>query len=182
MPGIETIGKPLGFVEETVQKLNGKEALDIAAGRGRHTRVLLNNGYAVTAIEYDDGKCSSLADSYPACTVVKRDVEEKGLPSDWSERFDLVVMTYFLWRPLFVDIARVLKPGGSFLLETFHMENHLRRGKPGRQHFALEAEEGAQLVLQAGLEVVLTDEGERGDVYSSRVWARKPPPATLQND
>ena len=167
-------GVPLTFIRDALKSVDGSVALDIAAGQGRHTHLLLESQFSVTAVEQDSEKCARLSQMCPAATIVQRDVEQCGLPRDWTARFDLVVMTYFLWRPLFAEIERVLKPGGHFLMETFHIENQKRRGRPRRSHFALSGGEGAALSQDVGFHLVQVDENERGDVYSTRVWARKP--------
>ncbi len=165
------VGRPLPFVVEQAGALAPGRALDVACGQGRHLAWLADRGWAVTGLDADPAALAVAAQRAPGARLIERDVEAHGLLPDDTAAYDLVVVTYFLHRPLFVDVARVLAPGGVLLCETFHEQNRAKRDRPRRAHFALAAGEGRALCQAAGLTVTLSDEGERGDVYTTRVRA-----------
>ena len=101
--------------------------LDIAAGKGRHSRYFAARGHRVTAIDRD---VSELA-AADGIEVIAADLEDG---SPWplgDRRFGAVVVTNYLHRPLFPVLFEALQPGGILLYETFMIGNE-RFGKPSR--------------------------------------------------
>lgn len=164
----------LPFVLTELDRLPAGRALDVACGKGRHLAALLDRGFEVMGVDRDREALAEAARRAPRATLLVRDVEADGLPEDMSGTFDVVVTTFFLYRPLVPELFRALAPGGVWLLETFHVENHLRRGHPRRRAFSLEAGEARALAEESGFELVSLDEGERGDVFTARLVARRP--------
>lgn len=109
--------------------------LDIAAGRGRHTRWFLNQGHSVTAVDKDISRLSGLA-AYPNLETVEADLENAPWPLNGIS-FDGIVVTNYLWRPLFQNIQNALSPGGVLIYETFGVGNG-EFGKPSNPAFLLE--------------------------------------------
>ena len=73
--------------------------LDVACGGGRHTRHFHALGHPVTAVDIDLGRMRDLAQQ-PGIELVEADLE--GGPWPFSGRaFAAVVVTNYLWRPLF---------------------------------------------------------------------------------
>lgn len=119
----------------------GATVLDVAAGRGRHSRFFADRGHAVTALERDT---SALA-AHPGIEVVQADLED-GSPWPLPGRtFGAVVVTNYLHRPLFPALLDALAPGGVLLYETF-MEGNERFGRPNRPEFLLKDGELLELV------------------------------------
>ena len=115
--------------------------LDVAAGKGRHTRFFAGRGHPVTAIDRD---VSALVRS-DTIEVIEADIEDG---SPWplaGRRFGAVVVTNYLHRPLFPALFEALQPGGVLLYETF-MEGNERFGKPARPEFLLKDGELLELV------------------------------------
>jgi len=115
--------------------------LDVAAGKGRHTRFFAGRGHPVTAIDRD---VSALVRS-DTIEVIEADLEDG---SPWplaGRRFGAVVVTNYLHRPLFPALFEALQPGGVLLYETF-MEGNERFGKPARPEFLLKDGELLELV------------------------------------
>ncbi|MFE3190962.1 class I SAM-dependent methyltransferase [Nocardia sp. NPDC059240] len=87
--------------------------LDLAAGTGKLTGVILAAGAQPTAVEPDDGMRAVLADRYPEVTALAGTAESIPLPDD---SMDAVLVGQALhWFDLsraFPEIARVLRPGG----------------------------------------------------------------------
>jgi SAM-dependent methyltransferase len=103
----------------------GRAALDLAAGSGRHSRLLLAHGLQVTALDRDPHQQPDA----PGLIKIGADLEDG---SPWplgSRRFDLVVVTNYLHRPILADIIGAVAPGGLLLYETFAQGNE-RWGKP----------------------------------------------------
>src|SRR5262245_58667658 len=78
----------------------GGEVLDVAAGGGRHSRLFLQGGYRVVAVDRDTAKLAGLQ-SQNRLEIVTVDLES-GAP--WplpGRRFAGVVVTNYLHRPLF---------------------------------------------------------------------------------
>ena len=117
--------------------------LDVAAGKGRHTRFFAERGHPVTAIDRDVSGLP-IAD---AIEILAADLED-GSPWPLAGRtFGAVVVTNYLHRPLFPVLLDSVGPGGVLLYETFMIGNE-RFGKPSRPEFLLE--DGELLELARG--------------------------------
>src|SRR6266852_6379497 len=83
----------------------GGKALDLAAGGGRHTRLLIDMGFQVTAVDRNVEALLALAGSH--CTVREVDLEA-GAPESvlgpLGGGYDAIVVTNYLHRPLFSAI------------------------------------------------------------------------------
>ena len=101
--------------------------LDLAAGGGRHGRVLLSRSSHVTFIDKEVGALEDL-EKEPKATVLRADVEGKVSPfSDdgvlQNMQFDAVIVVNYLFRPLLNGLIEVIAPGGILLYETFARGN-----------------------------------------------------------
>lgn len=119
----------------------GATVLDVAAGKGRHTRFFAGRGHKVTAIDRD---VSAL---HPAenVEVIEADLED-GRP--WplrDRRFGAVIVTNYLHRPLMPALLEAVEPGGVLLYQTFMIGNE-RFGRPSNPDFLLEDGELLELV------------------------------------
>lgn len=122
--------------------------LDLAAGRGRHTRYFKGLGHHVTALDRDT---AALADA--GVEIISADLEDG---SPWPLRgreFAGIVVTNYLHRPLFPFLATALKPGGILIYETFGAGNE-RFGKPSNPDFLLQPGELLQVALRYELAVL----------------------------
>ena len=124
----------------------GGHALDLACGGGRHTRYLRECGLKVTAIDIDTSGLADLADD-PLVEIVETNLERHGATPLAGRRFDAVVVTDYLFRPLLVPLVDCLLPGGVFLYETFGTGNE-RFGRPRNPDFLLQR--GELLALAEG--------------------------------
>jgi SAM-dependent methyltransferase len=132
----------------------GGRVLDLAAGSGRHTRLLLQSGFAVCAVDRDISALSPLAGI--GCEVRQIDLET-GEASGFGTDFDGIVVTNYLHRPLLPAIARALAPGGVLIYETFARGNE-RFGRPHNPDFLLRP--GELLDAFATLTVIAFEQGE----------------------
>ena len=126
--------------------------LDMACGSGRHVRWLAEAGHAVTALDRD---AQALKGLQTLARVVCADIEGAPWPLP-GERFDAVVVTNYLWRPLWPQVLDSLAPGGLLLYETFAQGN-ASVGKPSRPDFLLQP--GELLQRCAGLRVLGYEDG-----------------------
>jgi SAM-dependent methyltransferase len=156
--------------------------LDLAAGGGRHTRLLLDMGFWVTCVDRDIDGLRSLAGA--KCDVQAIDLEtgdlETGTPESMlGGSYDGIVVTNYLYRPLFAPIAAALAPGGALIYETFAVGNE-RFGRPRNPDFLLRR--GELLDAFAALTVVAFEEGEVGlprPAVVQRIAAIAGPPGRL---
>jgi SAM-dependent methyltransferase len=162
----------------------GGRVLDLAAGGGRHTRLLLDMGFMVDAVDRNVGLLEPLAS--PRCRVRAIDLEN-GDPWQLGDGWDGIVVTNYLHRPLFPDIAGALADGGMLIYETFALGNE-RFGRPHNPGFLLKP--GELLNAFAGLSVVAFEQGEVTDprpAVIQRITTVKgpigllPPPGGLDN-
>jgi SAM-dependent methyltransferase len=110
----------------------GGAVLDVAAGSGRHARLLARMGFEVDAVDRDP---SLFAEVPPRVTLLEADIEAGPWPYA-GRRFDGIVVTNYLFRPLLGVLADSLERGGLLIYETFARGNE-RFGKPSNPAFLL---------------------------------------------
>lgn len=132
----------------------GGRVLDLAAGGGRHTRLLLDMGFSVDAVDRDTAALLSF--SGPRCLVRAVDIEADA-PWPLGRGYDGIVVTNYLHRPLMPAIVAALGEGGVLIYETFMLGNE-RFGRPRNPAFLLDP--GELLVACAGLTVIAFEQGE----------------------
>ncbi len=130
----------------------GGSVLDVACGSGRHVQWLAEQGFAVTGIDRD---ASALAAVEGQAELLVADIEGGPWPLP-GRRFDGVVVTNYLWRPLFPQLLAALAEGGVYLHETF-ADGHQHLGRPSRPDFLLQR--GELLQACAGLRIVAFEDG-----------------------
>ena len=130
----------------------GGTVLDLACGRGRHLRFFADRGHPVLGVDRD---AEALATLQGVGETLQADVENGPWPLA-GRRFDAVVVTNYLWRPLLPRILEAVAPGGVLLHETFAQGNETV-GKPSRPDFLLAP--GELLRAYAGLRVVAYEDG-----------------------
>jgi SAM-dependent methyltransferase len=126
--------------------------LDVGCGRGRHLRWFAARGHAVTGVDRD---ADALATLHGVGELVQADIENGPWP--FARRsFDAVVVTNYLWRPLYAQLAAAVAPGGVLIHETFAQGNETV-GKPSRPDFLLAP--GELLTAYPGLRIVAYEDG-----------------------
>jgi SAM-dependent methyltransferase len=126
--------------------------LDVACGSGRHLRWLSAQGFVVTGVDRD---AAALAPLGGLGRTVSADIEAGPWPLA-GERFDAVVVTNYLWRPLWQVLLASLADGGVLIYETFALGN-AAFGKPSNPDFLLRP--GELLEACRGLHVVAFEDG-----------------------
>ena len=116
----------------------GGTVLDVAAGRGRHTRFLRGLGCRVVAVDKD---VSGLADfsADDDVDIVEADLERDAWPFE-GRRFEGIVVTNYLHRPLLPTLTQSLAPKGVLIYETFAVGNE-KYGRPSSPDFLLREDE-----------------------------------------
>ena len=171
------------------------QVLDVACGHGRHVHWLQAAGHLLTAVDRDAALLAPLAGL--AHTVV---ADLEGAPWPLAGRqFHAVVVTNYLWRPLFPALRAAVMPGGLLIYETF-AQAHAALGRPRRPEFLLRPGELIDVVRNAGEDhgngpsssekwhVIAFEEGRlpaRGDIPErevQRIVARRGDPTPAHAD
>lgn len=177
--------KPAPFLVEQLHRLPKGLALDVAAGGGRHALHLAAHGYQIDAVDRDSAALSQLAASateraLPSIKTKVIDLEQPAPfdPGFGHERYDVVMVFFYLHRPLFPFLIDALKPGGVLIYETFTIDNYTHHKHPRRWEFCLSHNE--LLRMTSTLQILHYDEGAHDGVegprstYTAQLVAQKP--------
>src|ERR1700730_18661786 len=146
---------PSAWVERFMPLIRpGGRVPDLAAGTGRHARILIESGFAVRAVDRDISALLTLAG--PRCEVSQVDLET-GAPWPLGDGYDGIVVTNYLYRPLLPAIANALAPEGILIYETFARGNE-RLVHPRNPDFLLRP--GELLQAFAMLTVIAFEQGQ----------------------
>lgn len=126
--------------------------LDVACGRGRHARYFAERGCSVTAVDRDADALATLPAGIVACVA---DLESAPWPLP-GLAFGGVVVTNYLWRPLWPVLMQTLEPGGVLICETFALGQAIF-GRPTNPDFLLRP--GELLEVCRDLHVVAYEDG-----------------------
>lgn len=150
----------------------GARVLDVACGSGRHVRWFCGRGCQVTAVDRDG---AAIAPLQAIAEVVLADLEADPWPLP-GQRFDAVIVTNYLWRPLLPLLRDALDAGGVLIHETFAHGNQ-SVGKPSNPDFLLRP--GELLEAARGLRIVAYEDGFLGSParFVQRIAAVNAPPA-----
>ena len=149
----------------------GARVLDVACGSGRHARYLHGLGMAVTGLDRDAEAIAALRTDVAGQFTVA-DLENEAWPLA-DAQFDAVVVTNYLWRPLWPQLLHSVAPGGLLLYETF-ADGNAAYGKPSRPDFLLQP--GELLHACAGWHIIAYEHGllTAPNRVVQRIAARKP--------
>lgn len=136
----------------------GGPVLDLAAGRGRHTKLLRALGHRVTAVDRDIARLGDLLPD-EGIEAIETDLED-GSPWVLGDRqFAGVIVANYLWRPLLGNLINAVAADGVLIYETFGIGNEAY-GRPRNPDFLLRP--GELLALCRGrLEIVAYECGTR---------------------
>ena len=138
----------------------GGQVLDVACGLGRHTRWFLARGYGVCAVDrsveaIDAVRALAPMDAGARLEARVADLENGPWPFA-GRRFDAVIVTNYLWRPVLPAIVASVADGGVLIYETFAAGNETV-GRPARAAFLLQP--GELITACAGLRVLAYEDG-----------------------
>ena len=106
---------PSDLLLRYIDRIKGKDVLDIAAGLGRHSRILAETGCRVDAIEYSDVALESLR-KIPRVNAIEIDLENG---CSLEKSYDAILCFNYLNRDLYDYMISHLKDNGIILFETF---------------------------------------------------------------
>jgi len=111
------------------------QVLDVASGGGRHTRLFLDRGNDVVAVDRDVSGLDDIRE-HDRLVAVEVDLED-GEPFPLrDQRFAGVVVTNYLYRPILDELVSAVASAGALIYETFAVGNE-RLGRPTRPQFLL---------------------------------------------
>ncbi len=158
---MHTSTPPSDWVQRWVHLLRPKgTVLDVACGGGRHAHWLAGQGFQVSGVDRDPLALATAQACWPehaepATQLLVADLENLPWPLP-GLTFDALVVTNYLWRPLWPTLLAALAPGGVYIHETFAQGNETV-GRPSRPDFLLQP--GELLTACAGLRVVAFEDG-----------------------
>jgi SAM-dependent methyltransferase len=153
----------------------GTRVLDVACGSGRHVRPLAALGLTVTGIDRDAAALVALADIAEARVA---DIEAGPWPFP-GRRFDVLLVTHYLWRPLWPTLLDSVAEGGWLVYETF-CRGHETVGRPSNPDFLLRPGELIDILRQQGANgwrIVAYEDGflDAPERFVQRIAARRLP-------
>ncbi len=146
---------------------HGGQLVDLACGKGRHTRYLLEQGFNVLALDKDVSGLADLAGELNL-EIVETDLESGGSFPLTGRKFAGVVVVNYLYRPILGDLMAVLAEGGVLIYQTFMVGNE-EFGRPRNPDFLLRENELLD-VFGGELKVIDFEQG----------YVERPTPAVLQ--
>ena len=174
IPGLHGLGAVSGWVERWTPLVPPHgTVLDIACGQGRHMQWFADKGHAVVGLDRSPEAIQAAARFGEAVLANIENAPWPLMKDDKARQFDAVVVTNYLWRPLFPVIAQSVAPGGLLIYETFASGNETV-GKPSRPDFLLKPAELLQAFSQ--LRLVAFEEGflENPPRFVQRIVAVQP--------
>jgi SAM-dependent methyltransferase len=142
LPPSPTFAAPSDWVVRWASLLPpAASVLDVACGHGRHAWWLASAGHRVTAIDRDAALLAPL-DAFATTRLADLESDPWPLP---GHRFDAVLVTNYLWRPLFPVLIDAVAPGGLLIYETF-AQAQAALGRPRRPEFLLRPGELIELL------------------------------------
>lgn len=139
--------EPMAWVRRYLEGAKqGGTMLDVACGSGRHMRLALERGLSPTGVDKDLSGVADLA-GRPGVELVEADLES-GAPFPFAgRRFDAVVVTNYLWRPILPEIVACVAPAGVLIYATFTRGHKRKDGSDFRPDFLLGPNELLEAVL-----------------------------------
>ena len=142
----------------------GASVLDVACGLGRHTRWFLARGHPVCAVDRSAAAIDAVRGLVTDGAGDRLETRVADLETGpWplaGRRFDAVIVTNYLWRPLLPTIVGSVADSGVLIYETFAVGNETV-GRPARAEFLLQP--GELIAACAGLRVLAYEDGYLDD-------------------
>jgi len=138
---------PSDWVVRWAPRVARGPVLDVACGGGRHARFFYDRGLEVLAVDREPVELEGIR-------FVKADLESGDPWPFVGQRFGGIVVTNYLYRPLFPPLVSSLAQGGVLIYETFMIGNE-RFGKPSNPDFLLrpgELREAFKALQELGFE------------------------------
>jgi len=171
--------QPTPFIDTILPRLPDKgRALDVAAGAGRHAIALARHGLLVDAVDIS-GQGLHLARQRAVAAglqpgrhirFIVADLERPWLPAG---QYEVILVSFFLYRPLLPLLKARLSPGGWLAYETFTTAQEISpMNHPIRPEVLLRPGELRQTF--ADFDLLFYAEGLHNDRATAQLLARKP--------
>lgn len=142
---LTTTAKPSKWVTQYSYLLpHSGPILDIASGGGRHTCYLLKKGHTVVAVDKNISPLQGM--KTPLLFPVQVDLEADAPWPFKPGSFSGIIVTNYLYRPLFENIIDGLEKDGVLIYETFAKGNE-KFGKPHNPDYLLKPGELIRFTL-----------------------------------
>jgi SAM-dependent methyltransferase len=135
----DLVGTPSQWVVKHAAFIHkGGRVLDLACGSGRHAIWLAGQGYQVDAVDRDDQAVAAMQ-GMPNISVSVTDIETGHWPQT-GQRYDGIVVSRYLFRPLLKTLAAMLNSDEVLIYETFMLGNECY-GRPSNPDYLLQPDE-----------------------------------------
>ena len=166
-PSDHRCGPPSPWIKRFAGEIQPTSSvLDLACGSGRHSLLMLELGHSVVACDINLSGLGILKQR-DKLELVEADLENAPWPFP-ERQFAAIIVTNYLYRPLFPQILAALAPGGLLLYETFAAGNE-QFGRPLNPDYLLNRGELLSGIL-TGLTIIAYED----------VTISEPRPAALQ--
>jgi tellurite methyltransferase len=166
--------RPAPLVMNIAARMPPGRALDLACGAGRNALWLAEQGWSVTAV---DGSATAIA-------MLREEAARRGLAIETAvadlakreytvepDRWDLIVMSYYLQRDLFEPAKRGVRPGGVVIAIVHLIE-------PGHENSPFRVQPGELRTYFEGWEILDSYEGHPREITHryqvAEIAARRP--------
>jgi tellurite methyltransferase len=134
---------------EFLEGVTPGSALDVAGGVGRHALWLAQRGWDVTLVDISEvgielarKNFAKLEHKTERLGTVKFTVSDLATIGDLGrEKYDLVLVFFYLQRSLFPALIKALKPGGLLIYKTYTLEQRHFGGGPSHPMHLLKPNE-----------------------------------------
>ena len=163
---------PLDFIERLLPPGDGRQALDLACGAGRHAALMAQRGWQVTAVDWSSAALEIVRARDPRILTVQADLEANTTFLMETNRWDLICVTFYLQRELLPAAVDGLRQDGQ-LAVAFPLVDDREGVSPMRRQYSLAP--GELRVLFDELEIVHYEETNPPPPKrrTAELWARK---------
>lgn len=168
--------QPKEFLLEHAGLLAGGRALDVACGFGGNALYLARRGYRVDGVDISEvGLVQAQSEARERGLQDKIQFIQADVGRWWvaPERYDLILVFFYLNRGLMPRLAQGLRPGG-LLFEANRNVRFLQARPDFDPDYLLAVGELREMALDAGLEVVYYADGTPERDSDARLIARAP--------
>jgi tellurite methyltransferase len=166
--------RPNSFLVENQQLLRGGRALDVACGFGGNALFLARLGFQVEGVDI-----SAVGLGRAQAETLRQDLEIQWIQADLThwwvppDRYDLILVFYYLNRELTPHLAGGLRPGG-LLVQANRNKGFLAERPDFDPDYLLEPGELQAMARHAGLKVLHHTRESPQEGYNSCLIAQKP--------
>lgn len=143
-------------LQNIIQNIQGRNALEIACGTGRNSIFLAKNGFKVEALDISKVALDFLENKGIENITTKRVDLEDYKPQENS--YDLIVKTNYLDREIIPNLLEALKKDGILFIETYM--DHKSNTKPNSNPKFLLKEGELKTFCKDGYKMIFYDEFE----------------------